>query len=77
MTYKREYKRARWKLRQIAQHWTNDGVEFTDLSKHPAVVCMEMKLRGLDRTLHFHGLYTAWHNVLRALENLHRHTSTK
>lgn len=38
---------------------------------------MEMKLRGLDQSFFFMGLYDAWHNVLRALENLHRHTSTK
>lgn len=76
MTYKREYKRARWKLRQYAKGFKSDG-RFTDLAKHPAVVCMEMKLWGLDRALLYKDLYKSWHNVLRALENLHRHTSTK
>ena len=81
MTYKREYKRARWKLRQAAKSFRRTGLrehaEFVDLSKHPAIVCMTMKVRGLDQSFNFIGLYDAWHNVLRALENLHRHTNTK
>lgn len=76
MTYKREYKRARRKLRLYARGFRSDG-RFTDLSRHPAVVCMEMKLYCLDRALLYKDLYELWHNVLRALENLHRHTSTK
>ncbi len=77
MTYKREYKRTRRKLRETIKIWPNDVPEFMDLSRHPAVVCMAMRLRGYDQSPFFTGLYDAWHNVLRALENLHRHTSTK
>ena len=82
MSYKREYKRARWKLRQVVKAYKRDtrgvsAAQYLDLSKPHAVVGMMMKLRGLDQSLLFTGLYGAWHNVLRALENLHRHTSTK